>query len=82
MNCSYLMRICADRNPEGSRQAEVGQLDFSLRIDEEVLRLQVSMKNSVRVTEGQTLQQLEQITLQTQINSEIHSFFLIKEYMS
>ncbi len=65
--CScYLMCVCADGHPEGSRQAKVSELDLPLGVDEEVLGLQVSMKNPVRVAEGQALQQLEQITLKTQ----------------
>lgn len=76
----YLMCVCADGHPEGSRQAKVSELDLPLGVDEEVLGLQVSMKNPVRVAEGQALQQLEKITLQTQkkhiyVNS-VH-FFLI-----
>lgn len=59
------MCVCADRHPEGSCQAKVSELDLSLGVDEEVLWLQVSMKNPVRVAEGQALQQLEEITLQT-----------------
>lgn len=61
----YLMCVCADRHPEGSCQAKVSQLDLTLGVDEEILRLQVPMKNPVRVAEGQTLQQLVKITLQT-----------------
>lgn len=57
------MCVRAYRDPKGSRQTKVGQLDLTLRVDEEVLWLQVSMKNSVRVAEGQALQQLEEITL-------------------
>ena len=60
----YLMCVCADRHSEGSCQAEVSQLDLTLSIDEEVLGLQVSMKNPVGVAKGQALQQLEKITLQ------------------
>lgn len=62
----YLVCVRADRYAKSSRQAKVSQLDFSLSIDEEILRFQVSMKNPVRVAEGQALQQLEQITLKTQ----------------
>lgn len=58
------MCVSADRHPEGSRQAKVSKLDLPLGVDEEVLGLQVSMKNSVGVAEGQALQQLEKIALQ------------------
>lgn len=59
------MCVGADRDPKGSGQAEVSQLDLSLGVDQKVLGLQITMKNPVRVAEGHTLQQLEQITLQT-----------------
>lgn len=62
----YLVCVCADRHPKGSRQTKVGELDLALGVDEEVLGLQVSMKNSVGVAEGQALQELEKVTLQTQ----------------
>lgn len=62
----YLVCVCADRHPEGSCQAKVSELDLPFGVDEEVLGLQVSVKNPVRVAEGQALQQLEKITLQTQ----------------
>lgn len=60
------MRVCADRYTKSPCQAKVGELDFTLSVDEEILRFQISMKNPVRVAEGQALQQLEQITLKTQ----------------
>lgn len=60
------MRVSADRYSKGSCQAKVGKLDLPLSVDEQVLWLQVSMKDPVRVAEGQALQQLEKITLQTQ----------------
>lgn len=60
----YLVCVCADRHPKGSRQTKVGELDLALGVDEEVLGLQVSMKNSVGVAEGQALQELEKVTLQ------------------
>lgn len=62
----YLVCVRADRYTKSSRQAKISQFDLSLSIDEEILRFQVSMKNPVRVAEGQALQQLEQITLKTQ----------------
>lgn len=60
------MSVGADRYSKSSRQTKVCQFDLPLGVDEEVLGLQVSMKNSVRVAEGQALQQLEEITLETQ----------------
>lgn len=75
----YLMCVCADRHPEGPRQTKVSQLDLSLSVDEQVLGLQVPMKNPVRVAEGQALQQLEEITLQThkrQVSQKSREHFL------
>lgn len=66
MTPTYLMCVCTDRHAEGSCQPKVSKLDLTLGIDEEILWLQVSMKDSVRVAESQALQQLEQVTLQTQ----------------
>lgn len=60
---SYLVCVSANGNAEGPCEAEVRQLDLSLGVDKEVLGLQVSMQNSVRVAEGQALQQLEEIAL-------------------
>ena len=60
---TYLVCVCSNRYSEGSCKAEVSELDLPQSIDEEVLWLQVSMQDPVRVAEGQALQQLEQITL-------------------
>lgn len=68
------MRVCADRHPKSSCQAKVSELDLPLGIDEEVLGLQVSMKNPVRMAEGQALQQLEKITLQTHKKPHVPRF--------
>ena len=60
---SDLMRVRADRHPEGPGQAEVGQLDLPLGVDEKVLGLQVPVEDPVGVTEGKALQQLEEVAL-------------------
>jgi hypothetical protein len=41
-----LMSVRADRNTERARQAKVSQLDVSVRVDEEVLRLQIAVNNA------------------------------------
>lgn len=64
------MCICTDRYSKGSCQAKVSQLDLTLGVDEEVLGLQVSMENPMRVAEGQALQQLKKIALKK--HSNIH----------
>lgn len=66
ISMGYLVRVCADRYTKSSCKAKVSELDLTLSIDEEILRFQISMKNPVRVAEGQALQQLEQITLKAQ----------------
>ncbi len=68
------MSVRADRHPERSRQAKVCELDLPLGVDEEVLGLQISMKNPVRVAEGQALQQLKKITLQTEKSTYTSKF--------
>lgn len=60
---AYFMCVGANGNPKGSSQAKVCQLDLALGVDEEVLGLQVPVKDPVRVAEGQALQQLEEVTL-------------------
>lgn len=65
---SYLVCVSANGNAEGPCEAEVRQLDLSLGVDKEVLGLQISMQNSVRVAEGQALQQLEEIALKQRDN--------------
>lgn len=44
---AHFMRVGANRNPKGSGQAKVRELDLALGIDEEVLGLQVPVKNPV-----------------------------------
>ena len=43
---SNLVGVDADGNSESPGQAEVGDLDGALAIDQQVLRLQVSVKNA------------------------------------
>ena len=45
------MRVHADGNPEGSGQTEVGDLDASVLVNQEILWLHVSVQNSSLVTE-------------------------------
>lgn len=53
---AYLVSVCPDWDAKRSGQSEVGQLDVALGVDEKILRLQITMKNSVRMTERNTLQ--------------------------
>ena len=58
------MGVGAQGHPEGSSQSEVSQLDGPQLIDEQILRLQVSMDDPMRVAEAHPLQQLEEVTLE------------------
>lgn len=60
----YLMGVGAQRHPEGSSQSKVSQLDGPQLIDEQILGLQVSMDDPMRVAEAHPLQQLEEVTLE------------------
>ena len=45
-NFPNLVGVDSDWDPESPGQAEVGDLDRALTVDEQVLRLQVAVKNS------------------------------------
>lgn len=60
----YLMGVGAQRHPEGSSQSKVSQLDGPQLTDEQILGLQVSMDDPMRVAEVHPLQQLEEVTLE------------------
>lgn len=51
----YLMGIGAQGNPEGPSQSKVSQFDGPKLIDEQVLRLQVSVNDPVGVAETHPL---------------------------
>lgn len=53
-----LIGVGLDGDGFGSSQSEVGQLEVTAVIDEEVLRLQVAMQNTARVTESQAAEEL------------------------
>lgn len=63
---THLVRVGAHGHPEGASQAEVGQFDGAVGVDEQVLGLEVAVQHAVRVAEGQALQQLEQVALRGQ----------------
>ena len=50
-------------NAEGARQAEIGQLQKSLSVNEQVLRLQITMEHFVPMTFLYAIQQLVQVFL-------------------
>lgn len=59
----HLMGVDPDRNPKGSCQAKVCQLNDALVVDEKVLRLEVPVKDTTAVAEVYSLQDLVQVAL-------------------
>ncbi len=49
----HLVAVCFSGHTLGTGQSEVGQLQLALVVDEQVLRLQVSVQDSARVAERQ-----------------------------
>ena len=49
---------------EGASKTEIGQFEDTLSVDEQVLRLEITMEDLVLVTLGNTIQQLVQERLQ------------------
>lgn len=52
------MSVCAKRDPKSPSQTKVRQLQVTISINEEVLRLEVSMKDPVGMAEPDPLHQL------------------------
>lgn len=50
--------IRLDRDGLGTRESKVSELELASRIDEQVLGLQVPVKNLLRVTKRETTKQL------------------------
>jgi hypothetical protein len=48
--------ICADWDAESTSKTKISQLDSSLTIDEQILRLEVAVQNAMGVAEGDSLQ--------------------------
>lgn len=57
------MRVAANGDAKSPRQTKIGQLDAALGVDEQVLRLQITMQHAVHVTESDATQQLVQVAL-------------------
>ena len=57
------MGVSSEGEAERPRQAEVSQLYVPFNIDQQVLGLEVTVKDSVRVAVSDALQQLVQVTL-------------------
>lgn len=52
------MCVRPERDPEGSCETEVGNLEVRIAVDEQILRLQVTVDDTMRVAENQTRTQL------------------------
>ena len=52
------MRAVAHRDAEGAREAEVGELELAVLVNEKILRLQVAVQHPPVVAEGHPAQQL------------------------
>lgn len=63
-----LVCISPNRNPKGTGETEVCQLDLSHVVDEQVLRFQVSVQYPVRMAECHPKEQLVKITLQNRMS--------------
>lgn len=64
------MSVCAQGDSESSCQSKISQLDCSCFINEQVLRLQVPVDDSVRVAEAHSPQQLVKVVLRKEEISE------------
>ena len=58
------MRIGPHGNPKSPGEAKVRQFDDPMHIDEEVLRLEVAVEDTVRVAELDPFQHLVRVALQ------------------
>ena len=57
------MRVRTNWNAEGSGQTEVRYLDYSVVVEEQVLRLQVAMNYTAGVAENNPIENLVEVTL-------------------
>lgn len=62
---AYLVGVCANRDVEGTSQAEVGELQVAALVYQDVLRLQIAVQDAVRVAEGDAPKQLVYVGLHT-----------------
>jgi hypothetical protein len=58
LKATYLMGISSHRNTKGPGKSEISQFQVVALVDEEVLRLEVAMKNPMRMTIEKTGGQL------------------------
>jgi hypothetical protein len=55
---THLVRECVDGNTESPRQTEVTQFELAFAVDEEVLRLEITMKDLIFVAKRGAFQKL------------------------
>lgn len=58
-----LVGVRPDRDAKGTCQAKVSKLDVPLGVNQQVLRLEVAVQDSVRVAKLDSLEQLEHVAL-------------------
>lgn len=56
------MSVLSDGNADGPGESEVGHLDGPVRVDQQVLRLEVTMQHSTLVAETDRLADLSRTT--------------------
>lgn len=60
----YLMSVGPQGYPKGSGQSKVSQFDGTQLVDEQILGLQVSVNDPMRMAKVYSLQQLEEVALE------------------
>lgn len=58
------MRVRTHWDAKGTGKAKVGELDVAVRVNQQVLRLQVAVQHTVRVAELDALEELPHIALE------------------
>jgi len=61
-----LVSVSAERNTKGAGQTKIGQLQVALLVDEQVLRLEITVKNAVGVAVARALEELKSELLDLQ----------------
>ena len=61
-----LVGVSAERNTKGASQTKIGQLQVALLVDEQVLRLQVTVQDAVGMAVARALEELESELLDLQ----------------
>ena len=62
------MSVTPHWNTERASQPEVGELDVSAAVDEQILRLQIAMQNAVRMNITHSVEQLTSVALKSRTN--------------